>query len=123
MYGTRQILENTGFVLLCSSMLRISLAWLDRFLGAGSYLFVRMLILLAIIPCTKKVVWPCEQNYSFEIALFGFILLLIVYWRLAMQVNIRQSFFHQSFAAAFSPNFFTAKVSYRTVYTIIQYYC
>jgi len=48
----------------------------------------------------------------FEIASFSFILLLINDWRLVMQVNIHQSFFCQSFAAAFSPNFFTAKVFY-----------
>jgi len=45
----------------------------------------------------------------FRIALFSFILLLFDDWRLAMQVNIHQSFFRQSFAAVFSPNFFTAK--------------
>jgi len=43
----------------------------------------------------------------FGIASFGFILLLIDDWQLAMQVNIRQSFFRQSFAAAFLPKFFT----------------
>jgi len=54
----------------------------------------------------------------FGIPLLGFILPLIDDWRLVMQVNIRQSFFHQSFAAAFItklPNFFTAKVFYHTV--------
>jgi len=45
----------------------------------------------------------------FEIASFGFVLLLIDDWQLAMQVNICQSFF-ESFAAAFSPNSFTAKI-------------
>jgi len=66
-HGTRQILENMEFILLCSQM--------------------------------------------FGIALFGFVLLLIDDWRLVMQVSIRQSFFHQSFAASFSPKFFT--VQYR----------
>jgi len=43
----------------------------------------------------------------FGIDLLGFVLLLIDDWQLAIQVNIRQSFFCQSFAAAFSPTFFT----------------
>jgi len=69
--GTRQILENTEFVLSCSSM--------------------------------------------FGIALFDFVLLLIDDCQLVMQVNICQSFFHQSFAAAFSSNFFITKVFHSTV--------
>jgi len=44
----------------------ISLAWSDSFLGAGSYRLVRVLILQAITPSAKKVVWPCEQDYSLE---------------------------------------------------------
>jgi len=52
-------------------------------------------------------------SLMFSIAWFGFVLLLIndcvlllIHdWRLAMQVNIHQSFFSQSFRAAFLPNF------------------
>jgi len=117
MRGTRQILENMGFILLCLSMLQISLAWLDCFLGAGSYLFEKagsylfifVCILQAITPCAKKVVWPRERNYSFEIVSFGYILLLIIYWWLAMQVNIHQSFFLQSFPVAFRQTFLPPK--------------
>jgi len=60
--GTRQILKNTEFVLLCSSM--------------------------------------------FEIASFGFVLLLIDDWQLVMQVNIRQSFFCQCLVVTFFAKLF-----------------
>jgi len=51
----------------------------------------------------------------FGIASISFILLLIDDLRLLIQFNIRQSFFPQSFAAAFLPNNFIAKVFYCTV--------
>jgi len=48
-------------------------------------------------------------SLMFGIDSFGSLLQLIDDWPLAMQVNIRQSFFRQSFAAAFSPNFLLPK--------------
>jgi len=38
-----------------------------------------------------------------------------------MQVNVCQSFFHQSFAAAFSSNFINPKVFYYAVYSIFLF--
>jgi len=63
--GTRQILKNTEFVLLCSSM--------------------------------------------FGIDSFGFVLLLIDDWQLAMQVNIRQSFFANPLQQPFRQTFLPPK--------------
>jgi len=72
-------LKNMEFVLLCSSMFGIDLFGF-------------------VLP---QIIHPPDIQ--------SMVLLLIDDWQLAMQVNIRQNSFHQSFAAAFLPNFLPPK--------------
>jgi len=53
----------------------------------------------------------------FGIVSFGFVLLLIDGWKLAMQVNIRQSFFRQYLAVALFAKLFDCQSFYYTVAT------
>jgi len=55
----------------------------------------------------------------FGIASFNFILLLIDDWQLAMQVNIRQSFFANPLQQSFRQNFLPPK--FFTTYTVYDY--
>jgi len=55
----------------------------------------------------------------FGISSFGFVLLLIKDWQLAMQVNIRQSFFHQCLEVALFAKLFDSQSF--LLYSITKY--